>query len=466
MEYLSQATMEALLVMRPKPAPVPLLRIGGEMDGAYLVPDDLKGIGACFSPGVNNWKTFEDDLVNAHGITCHMCDHSSDVEAFSTPLIEGRQTFIKKWLDVTGAPDAISLADWVACQAPADADLLLQMDIEGGEYRNLLGTPDAVLQRFRIVVLELHGLEVAIDPIRFEEQLGPLLRKLDRHFLCVHAHPNNCCGEVPLPGTELNLPRVIELSFLRRDRFPAIADEAWLTPILPHPLDIRRNSDANPPLFLNHAWSDASPEVSRIKRLEDELDYYRRGFLRLQEDSWTLARAYAIGQGFARVMTAAASGPEAAPADVAIGKTFRLSSSYGGYPIEGVVTNGRPFFFHTGFGVGESITVDLEATHVVMSIVIENRTDICQSRARFLYYAVHSAAEPEQNAGQPLGIDRSFWEGSGGSIETAVPRLCGRYVTLFSPEHTAIHLSSLQIHGVPADAGVYSSNSSPEGTGK
>jgi hypothetical protein len=452
MQGVSAKTIATVFVMRPKPAPVPLLRIGGEWDGAYLVPDDLGDVAACFSPGVNNWKTFEDELVNVHGIACHMCDHSSDVEAFATPLIEGRQTFLKKWLDVTGATDSIALADWVAMRAPGTADLLLQMDIEGAEYRNLLGTPDDVLRRFRIVVLELHGLEAALDPDRFEERLGPLLRKLDRHFLCVHAHPNNCCGEVMLPGTGMNLPRVIELTFLRRDRFPATADRAWPTPVLPHPLDIRRNVDAQPPLFLNHAWSDAPAEATRIKRLEDELDYYRSGCQRLQEDSWTLDRIYAIGQGFARAMAATAGRPDREPAEVALGKRYRLSSSYGGYPVAGVVADSTPFFFHTGFGVAEGITIDLAAEHEITSIVVGNRTDICQSRGRYLFYSVHAAAEPDRTSGLPLAIGRSFWEGSGGSIETVVPQLRGRYVTIFTPEHTAVHLSSVRIHGVPTGA--------------
>lgn len=449
MQSVSAKTIATVFVMRPKPSPVPLVRIGGDWDGAYLVPDDLAGVAACFSPGVNNWKTFEDELVNAHGIPCHMCDRSSDVDAFATPLIDGRQTFLKKWLDVNGTADSIALADWVAMRAPGAADLLLQMDIEGAEYRNLLGTPDEVLRRFRIVVLELHGLEVALDEVRFEEQLAPLLRKLDRHFICVHAHPNNCCGEVQLPGTGMNLPRVIELSFLRRDRFPPAADAAWPIPVLPHPRDIRRNVDTCPPLFLNQAWSDAPAEASRIKRLEDELDYFRSGCQRLQEDSWTLERVYAIGQGFARLMAATAGRPLAEPREVAQGKPYRLTSGYGGYPEAGIVADGVPFFFHTGFGVAEGITVDLAAEHEITSIVVDNRTDICQSRGRYLFYAVHAAAEPDRTSGLPLATDRSFWHGSDGRSATTVPRLRGRYVTIFSPEHTAVHLSALRIHGVP-----------------
>ena len=51
------------------------------------------------APGVNNFKNFEDNLTKEHGIKCHMCDFSSNQENFRTPLIEGMQTFKKKWLD-------------------------------------------------------------------------------------------------------------------------------------------------------------------------------------------------------------------------------------------------------------------------------------------------------------------------------------------------------------------------------
>jgi hypothetical protein len=49
-------------ILRPRSSPFQLLRLGGSGDGAYLVPNDLAGIAACFSPGVNNFKNFEDEL--------------------------------------------------------------------------------------------------------------------------------------------------------------------------------------------------------------------------------------------------------------------------------------------------------------------------------------------------------------------------------------------------------------------
>ena len=117
---------------------VPLPRVGGNWDGAYLLPDDLKNIVACFSPGVSNVKRFEDELLDRYGIPSHMCDFTSDVRNFRTPLKDG-QTFRKLWLDVNGAKNSISLEQWVAEKSVIrQGDLILQIDIEGAEYRNLL----------------------------------------------------------------------------------------------------------------------------------------------------------------------------------------------------------------------------------------------------------------------------------------------------------------------------------------
>ena len=50
------------------------------------------------------------------------------------------QYFRKQWLDVNAADNSISLEEWIASDVGEEGDLLLQMDIEGAEYRNLLAT--------------------------------------------------------------------------------------------------------------------------------------------------------------------------------------------------------------------------------------------------------------------------------------------------------------------------------------
>jgi hypothetical protein len=244
-----------ILIMKPKPSPYPLIRIGGDQDGAYLIPDDLKGIGACFSPGVNNTKRFEDDLTTNHGIPCHLCDFTSDLEEFETPLIKGMQTFQKKWLDADPGENSISLDSWIGEQCSAEeGDLLLQMDIEGAEYKNLLACKQNTLERLRIITIELHKLDMVNDPEKIELELGPLLRRLDQSHICVHAHPNNCCGEFRMEGTHLFIPRVIELTFLRRDRLSQEQAGKLYAPLLPHPLDLACNVIEKPPLLLEGDW--------------------------------------------------------------------------------------------------------------------------------------------------------------------------------------------------------------------
>ncbi len=61
---ISQTVNESLLEdffkkMHPIDSGHSLVRLGGDGDGGYLVPDDLEGIGACFSPGVSDVADFE-----------------------------------------------------------------------------------------------------------------------------------------------------------------------------------------------------------------------------------------------------------------------------------------------------------------------------------------------------------------------------------------------------------------------
>jgi hypothetical protein len=213
----SAVSAELLRLMKPQPCPMPLVRLGGCGDGAYLIPDDLDGIEACFSPGVDNFKNFEDELTLGYGIQCHMCDFASDIEQFQTPLVEGHQTFDKKWLDPDGVIDSISLDDWVNRYCPGSQDLILQMDIEGAEYKNILASDPVLLSRFRIIVLELHWL---CDAVKEGEssQLFALLQKLYQTHRVVHAHANNCCGEHIDPGSGISIPNIIELTYLRLNR--------------------------------------------------------------------------------------------------------------------------------------------------------------------------------------------------------------------------------------------------------
>lgn len=250
--------------LRPTSSLGNFIRIGGDRDGAYVLPEDLMGVSACFSPGVSNRKDFEDELLNRFDIGSHLMDASSDLEQFRTPLVQGRQTFIKKWLMPQDGEDSQSLATWVNSLDPGESDLILQMDIEGAEFANLGSAPRQVLKRFRIIVVELHGLGQMNNAEEFLDAKGELFRNLMLDFSVVHLHPNNCCGAAPIAALGLEIPKVLEVTLLRKNRLAAWAKTEVPKPTSPSELDIRWNVDKNPPLFLDNFF--LTPEISQASR--------------------------------------------------------------------------------------------------------------------------------------------------------------------------------------------------------
>ena len=205
---------ELLDAISPVETEHPLIRIGGPADGGYLIPDDLDGIAACFSPGVSDQSSFEEDLL-ARGIRCYQLDASverSPVEAH--PLVE----FDRKFLGPTTEGDFITLADWVG-EKQVPGDLLLQMDVEGAEWLVLASTADTMLKRFRIICVEFHGLEHIFEPFAFDV-MEKVLLKLARQFEIVHIHPNNWC-DVAAVSKRYRVPGVMDYTFLRNCQIAA-----------------------------------------------------------------------------------------------------------------------------------------------------------------------------------------------------------------------------------------------------
>ncbi|SDX57535.1 hypothetical protein SAMN05444358_107131 [Ruegeria halocynthiae] len=218
-------------VLRPFDVGQQLIRIGAFGDGGYLLPNDLIGIEACFSPGVSKQSSFELDLAK-WGIPSIMADASVDGPA---EVIPGA-TFSKQYLGAQSKGDVISLEDWMKQNAPETGDLMLQMDIEAAEYPVFETLPAVCLDRFRIIVIELHRIPSILTKPRFFEKAKPLYDAIGAKFTCVHLHTNNASGSMSVDGVEF--PRVVEATFLRNDRIKTRRPISTL----PHPLDVPHHS--------------------------------------------------------------------------------------------------------------------------------------------------------------------------------------------------------------------------------
>jgi hypothetical protein len=246
-ERTPPADLRALLRrLRPVHGGVELVRLGPDGDGGYLLPDDLAGIRHCFSPGVSTESGFEAALAD-RGMRVFLADYSVDGPAVGHAGFD----FDKKFVGCVTDAQHMTLDDWVGAKvADHSAELLLQMDIEGGEYDTLLAASPTLLARFRIMIIELHWLaELWNRP--FFTLADRLFRKLDETHGVVHIHPNNCCGSVRSDGLEI--PRIAEFTFVRRDR---LHDNGFRS-TFPHPLD--RPNVAKAPLDLPACWYRDDP---------------------------------------------------------------------------------------------------------------------------------------------------------------------------------------------------------------
>ena len=228
--------------LRPLSVGAPLVRIGPDGDGGYLLPDDFQNIAACFSPGVGDSIGFEEELARRFAMPSFMAD---DSVAPPTSDCSRLWHFEQKRLGTRNDATHMRLEDWVRTHSDS-GDLILQMDIEGSEYAVLSNTPHEILRRFRIMVVEFHGLDVmlAAEGLR---HVAHVFEKVLDSFHVAHIHPNNrglvnsCHG--------IDIPRVMEFTFYRKDR--AKPDGKRLH--FPHKLD-HKNAPDQPEITLPACW--------------------------------------------------------------------------------------------------------------------------------------------------------------------------------------------------------------------
>ena len=236
--------LDLMARLRPLDSDRGLVRIGPTDDGGYLMPDDLDGVKAAISPGVSTESRFDEALAE-RGIDIYMLDASVDGPSIQHP----RFHFEKNYLGPVTQGQYVTMADFCARVPGFDegGDLVLQIDIEGAEYPVIAGMTPELLSRFRIIILEVHGLENLFHEFAFDLMAGVFDKLLKNHAV-VHLHPNNCCGVAISQGIEI--PRVLELTLYRRDRakFTSNANR-----IYPHPLDAD-NVAGNPSIVLPLCW--------------------------------------------------------------------------------------------------------------------------------------------------------------------------------------------------------------------
>ena len=219
-----------------------LIRLGSENDGGYLVPDDLDGIEACFSPGVSNDSRFEKDCATRN-IKVFLADASVNTPAETDSLFD----FIPMFIGSMNNNSYLTLDKWVNSKIPdTNKELLLQMDIERAEYEVFHSLSEKTINRFRVMVIEFHDLDEMWN-YPFFKVMSRVFKKILQTHHCVHIHPNNIANKSKLNGIET--VQAMEFTFYKKERINKVRYQTSF----PHKLD-KDNSPKEPTVVLPVSW--------------------------------------------------------------------------------------------------------------------------------------------------------------------------------------------------------------------
>lgn len=205
-------------------------RKGSINDGGYVFCDLGKRYSKLISFGVGDNVDFEyaiSELVNTMDLY--------DPNVKSLPRFIENATLHKVGLGPQTGNGFLTLYDSIKDLLPND-QLLLKIDIEGGEWDSLVATDGELLKSFSQIFLELHHLH-QVHESRTLSKYIIALEKLRQHHDLVNIHANNWSPYFVVRGVPL--PDTIEITLLRKRGHSKIKKSI-------HPIAKHFNSPNNP----------------------------------------------------------------------------------------------------------------------------------------------------------------------------------------------------------------------------
>lgn len=217
--------------------PYKLVRVGGQGDGGYVVPD-ISGFDFYIGAGVGaSYSLTKDDhdYMKHFGITDYLFfdattkDVPDDAPNFRRQNI-GTDTDLSK--EVQGY-----------------SNVFLKMDIENCEWNWILGASQETLKKFKLIVMEMHFIgypeELGDNDVVMFEKLTAFKKLLKTHKP-VHAHGNNYSPQI-IGFDNYVVPSITEFTFLRNE---FVTDE-FSDVKLPLDIDCLNDSRLPPKDFVN-----------------------------------------------------------------------------------------------------------------------------------------------------------------------------------------------------------------------
>ncbi|WP_298344636.1 hypothetical protein [Ferrimicrobium sp.] len=163
------------------------IRVGGANDGGYVMVDRGLANTIAYNFGIGQEVTWDQAMAMRNN-RVYQYDHTID----APPPVEGETVFYRLGLGAKTSETMISLGDALATHHNETRDdLILNIDIEGGEWDILPQLRPHDLAPFSQIVMELHHLLRIVEDHAFQARVYRSLEVLFGTHQIVHVHANN-----------------------------------------------------------------------------------------------------------------------------------------------------------------------------------------------------------------------------------------------------------------------------------
>ena len=204
-----------------KPYDLPIgdrIRLGSNGDGGYvLLNRGLQDVEVLYSYGVGANSDFEFMFCEKHNAIARLYDHTVD----TMPLKKDFLHFKKQGVGVKKSGSVNTIENHINENGDGNKRLILKIDVEGAEWDTLLHTPNATLESFEQIAIEIHnlhsfcpdynGINLAKSILGQKTQV---IKKLNNFFYLNHVHANNY--QPLFYVNRFKLPNAMELTFVNK----------------------------------------------------------------------------------------------------------------------------------------------------------------------------------------------------------------------------------------------------------